>query len=66
MRQIASILLAVIYCLPCAMVLHHEADGSLGVFNIIGVAWLAFLILGGWHLITPDWMRKELERYMSE
>jgi hypothetical protein len=48
------------------MVLHHEADGSLGVFNIIGVAWLAFLVLGGWHLITPDWMRKELERYMSE
>lgn len=69
-KSIIAIAVAVLVCLPCILIIdgHVDTNGEehLGVTNIIGTAWLAFLVLGGFRLITPNWMRDELSAYMGE
>lgn len=69
-KSIIAIAVAVLVCLPCILIMdgHVDANGEehLGVTNLIGTAWLAFLVLGGLQLITPKWLRDELAAYMGE
>lgn len=68
-KSIIAIAVAVLVCLPCILILdgHVDTNGEehLGWTNLIGMAWLAFLVLGGFRIITPKWMRDELEAYMG-
>lgn len=69
-KSIIAIAVAVLVCLPCILIIdgHVDATGEehLGITNLIGTAWLTFLVLGGLHLITPKWLREELDAYMGE
>jgi hypothetical protein len=69
-KSIIAIAVAVLVCLPCILIMDGNVDNNgtehLGMTNIIGTAWLAFLVLGGFHLITPKWLRDELDAYMGE
>lgn len=69
-KSIIAIAVAVLMCLPCILIIdgHVDTNGDehLGVTNFIGTAWLTFLVLGGFHLITPKWLRDELNAYMGE
>lgn len=70
-KSIIAIVVAVLVCLPCLLIMDGGAtapqgEEHLGWTNIIGTAWLAFLVLGGFRLITPKWMRDELSAYMGE
>lgn len=67
-KSIIAIALAVLVCLPCILIMDGNVDNNgvehIGLTNIIGTAWLAFLVLGGFKMITPKWMRRELDAYM--
>ena len=69
-KSIIAIAVAVLVCLPCILIIdgHVDINGEehLGVTNLIGTAWLAFLVLGGFKLITPKWMRDELSAYLGD
>ena len=69
-KSIIAIAVAVLVCLPCILIIdgHVDTNGEehLGLTNIIGTAWLAFLVLGGFQLITPKWMRDELSAYLGD
>ena len=70
-RTIYAVLLAVLVCLPCLLVLDGGPDAPigeerLGWTNAVGLLWFAFLALGGFKLITPKWMRDELNAYMGD
>ena len=69
-KSIIAIAVAVLVCLPCILIMdgHVDTNGTehLGLTNVIGTAWLAFLALGGFKRITPKWMRDELSAYMGE
>lgn len=69
-RSIIAIAVAVLVCLPCILIMDGNVDNNgaehLSLTNIIGTAWLAFLVMGGFRLLTPKWMRDELSAYMGE
>lgn len=69
-KSIIAIALAVLVCLPCILIMDGHVDNNgaehLGLTNVIGTAWLAFLVLGGFQLITPKWVRDELSAYMGD
>lgn len=69
-KSIIAIAVAVLVCLPCILIIDGHVDTigeeHLGFTNLIGTAWLAFLVLGGFRLITPKWMRDELSAYIGE
>ena len=70
-KNVISIVLAVLICMPCLLILDGgpkaaEGEETLGWTNACGMLWLAFLVLGGFKLITPKWMRDELKRYMGD
>ena len=70
-KGIIAIVWAVIVCLPCVLILNGGegapyGEESLGWTNVAGVAWLGFLVLGGFKMITPKWMRDELHGYMGD
>lgn len=71
MKKTLSLVIALAVCLPCILILDGgegapHGEESLGWTNLVGVLWLAFLALGGFRLLTPEWVRKELESYMGE
>lgn len=70
-KSIFAIAVAVLVCLPCVLIMDGgskapQGEESIGWTNIIGTAWLAFLVLGGFQLITPKWMRDELSAYLGD
>ena len=69
-KSIIAIAVAALLCVPCILIIdgHVDTNGEehLGVTNFIGTAWLAFMVLGGFRLITPKWLRDELDAYMGE
>lgn len=69
-KSIIAIAVAVLLCLPCILIIdgHVDTNGEehLGWTNLIGTVWFAFLALGGFHLVTPKWLRDELDAYMGE
>lgn len=63
-------MVACIICLPCILVLSSGAgapeEESFGFINIVGLVWFGFLVLGGFSLITPKWMRDELRQLTED
>ena len=56
---------AVVVGLPTVMLM-AESSGMPSIYNFIGLGWLAFLTLGGGKLITPQWVRDELNAMFPE
>ena len=70
-KKVFAIVLALVIGMPCLLILNGGprapyGEESLGWCNLIGLVWLAFLILGGWDIVTPQWMRRELEDMFGE
>lgn len=61
-KRIAAIAIAVVLCMPCALILNEH----LNLWNLVGLAWLAFLVGGGLRLMVPAWVWKELQDYCQE
>jgi hypothetical protein len=64
-KKLLAVFIAVAICLPCALIFDGSpfapyGEDKLSLANIIGVAWLAFLVLGGFRWLTPSWVRDEL------
>lgn len=64
-RKILASLVAVAVVLP-TILLMAESKGMPNVYNFIGLAWLAFLAIGGGKLLTPKWVRDELYAMFPE
>ena len=70
-KKIMSVVYATAVCLPVLLILDGGPDAPCGVerfrmTNVVGLAWLGFLILGGFRYLTPKWMRKELDSMFPE
>lgn len=70
-KSIIAIVWAIAVCLPCILIFDCGADApygheSLGWTNIVGLLWAAFLVLGGFKLITPTSIMKELREMIGE
>lgn len=70
-KKVFAIVLAVAICLPCLLILDGGPRAAYGEetlqwTNACGLLWFAFLIFGGFKLITPKWMRDELKGYMGD
>lgn len=70
-KSVIAIVLAMAICLPCLLIFDAGPRAAYGEetlqwTNALGLAWFGFLILGGFKLITPKWMRDELKAYMGE
>lgn len=68
-KGIIAMVWAVVVCLPCVLILNGGegapyGEESLGWTNLAGALWMGFLALGGFKMITPKWVRDELEEYM--
>lgn len=59
-KRIMACAVALIIGLPLVLIM-DESKGLPSVWNFIGIAYLTFLVFGGWKLITPNWVKKELE-----
>ena len=70
-KGILAIILAALICLPCILILDAGPEAPNGVekfgwTNAVGFVWLAFLAFGGFKLITPKWIQRELKAYMGD
>jgi hypothetical protein len=43
-----------------------QGNETVGWTNFIGLAWMAFMAFGGFRMITPKWMRRELSTLLPE
>ena len=70
-KSVIAIVWTVVLCIPCLLVFDGgakapEGEESLQWTNVFGLVWFGFLVLDGFRLITPKWMRNELKAYMNE
>ena len=70
-RHFLAVAFAIMICLPCLLVFDGGPDAANGHetlqwTNVFGFIWFGFLVLGGFKLITPKWMRDELKSYMDD
>ena len=70
-KSVIAIVLAVLVCLPCILIFDAGPDAANGHetlqwTNVVGFIWFGFLVIGGFKLITPKWMRDELKAYIEE
>lgn len=71
MKRAISIIYAIVICLPCILALScgpeaPQGNETVGWTNLIGLAWMAFMAFGGFRMITPKWMRRELSALLPE
>ena len=70
-KSVIAIALAALLCLPCLLILDGgpkaaQGEESLQWTNVVGLAYFAFLVLGGVKFLMPKWMRDELKAYMGD
>ena len=70
-KNVIAIVLAVLICLPCLLILDGgpnatNGEETLQLTNVFGLVWFAFLVFGGFKLITPKWIRDEFKAYIEE
>lgn len=69
-KKLIAIAWAFIIGVPCILTFSSGEDApaheTIGWTNILGFAWMAFLALGGWNLLTAKWMRDELNALFGE
>lgn len=69
-RRFFAIILATVIFLPVLLVFDGgpqapEGHETMQWTNVFGFFYFAFLVFGGFQLITPKWLRDELKAYMD-
>lgn len=64
-KRIMAFAVCMIIGLPLVLMMDNS-KGLPSVWNIIGVLYLTFLVFGGWKLIIPKWVQKELEPMFND
>lgn len=64
-KRIMAFAVCMLIGLPLVLMM-DDSKGLPSVWNIIGVFYLTFLVFGGWKLITPKWVQKELEPLFND
>ena len=70
-KSIFAVVWVIIIALPCILMFDcgpkaAHGEESLQWTNVVGLAWFAFLVLGGVKFMMPKWMRDELKAYMGD
>ena len=64
-KRIMAFAVCMLIGLPLVLMMDDSKDLP-SVWNIIGVLYLTFLVFGGWKIITPKWVQKELEPLFND
>lgn len=69
-KKIKACAWAALIGVPCILLLDGGPDApqheTFGWTNLLGFAWLVFLAFGGFKLLVPLWMRREIETLFGE
>lgn len=62
-KKVATLVWCVVVCLPCLLVFSEGNNGSITIWNIVGIVWMMFLAKVVFIAIVPRWMRSYLNKF---
>lgn len=65
MKKLICVAWPIIVCLPCLLAITEGVNDTVTYWNAVGIAWLAFLVMGGMRVLVPRWMRLMLEKFVN-
>lgn len=65
MKKYFSIAAMMLLCLPCLLALTESNEGGVTVWNFVGLAWMALLIVGAKWCMPRTW-KKIINEYTED